>query len=176
MGFATVVFKEYTGRTVQLRHNHALGTVNHKRTTGGHQRNFAHIHFVFAYFFNHFGRSSRIFIVNFQTDTRTQRGCVGNTAQLALRNIKQRLAQNIMDKIQLGIAVVAQNRKNRGKRSLQPFFVFALIKRAVLLQEFTVRFQLRGQQIRHIQYGIALGKTLTDAFFLGKGVTHGQYS
>ena len=76
-----------------------------------------------------------------------------------------------MHKLQLCITVVADNRENRIKSGLQTIFA-ALIKRAVQLQEFSVRIQLGGQQKRHIQHIGALGKAFADAFFLGKRITH----
>src|SRR5690606_36349255 len=52
MGFATVVLKEHARRTVQLRHNDALGTVDDKRARIGHERHFAHVYFLLFYFFD----------------------------------------------------------------------------------------------------------------------------
>jgi hypothetical protein len=40
-------FKEYAGRAVQLRNDHALGAVNDEGAVLGHQRNFAKEHFLF---------------------------------------------------------------------------------------------------------------------------------
>src|SRR6185369_17359246 len=46
MGLAAIVLEEHAWRTVQLRNDHALGTVDHERTSGGHERNFAHVDFL----------------------------------------------------------------------------------------------------------------------------------
>ena len=40
-------FKEHARRTMQLRNNDALGTVDDERAVLGHQRNFAEEHFLF---------------------------------------------------------------------------------------------------------------------------------
>ena len=47
MGLALVVIKEDTRRTVQLRHDDTLGTVDHKGTIVRHQGQFAHVDFLF---------------------------------------------------------------------------------------------------------------------------------
>ena len=174
MGFAPVVLEEHAGRAVQLRHNHALGAVNHKRAARGHQRDFAHIHFVFTHFFHHIGLR-RFFVQNHQTDACTQRGGIGDAAQLAFLDIKQRLAQHIMHKFQAGIAIVAHNRENRIKGCLKAFFI-AFVVGLFQLQKLGVGIQLGGQQKRHFQYIGTLGKTFANAFFFGKGVRHGRFS
>jgi len=56
---------------------------------------------------------------------------------------------------------------------LQPL-ALALSRRRVGLQESGERFQLRGQQKRHVKHVGTLGETLADTFFLGVGVVHGR--
>src|SRR5690606_23691607 len=46
VGLATVVVEEHTRGTVQLGNDHPLGTVDDEGTVLGHERNFAHVHFL----------------------------------------------------------------------------------------------------------------------------------
>ena len=47
MGLALVMLKEYAGRAVHLRDDHALGAVDDKGACPGHKRHFAHIDLLF---------------------------------------------------------------------------------------------------------------------------------
>ena len=163
------MFKEHTRRTVQLGNDHTFGTVNYKRAARCHQRDFTHVHFVFTHFFN--GRLGRLFIQNHQADARTQRGGISNTTQLAFRDIKQRFTQSVMNELQTGITIMADNRENRAERCLQAFVV-TTVKRLLLLQELSVRIQLGGEQERYFQYILPFRKALADTLFLGKRITH----
>ncbi|CNP95106.1 Uncharacterised protein [Neisseria gonorrhoeae] len=136
------MLEEHTGRTVQLGNNHTLCAVNHKRTARGHQRNFAHIHFVFTNFF--YRRFRRFLIQNHQTDTRAQRGSISDSAQLTFRDIEQRLAQRVIYKLQTSITVVAHNRENRIKCRLQTV-IGTFVKSIFQLQKFRIRINLGCQ-------------------------------
>ena len=69
---AAVVLEEHARRTVQLRDNHALGAVDNKRAVGGHQRQFAHVHFLFLHFLDD-GLGRRFLVQDHQTHFRAQR-------------------------------------------------------------------------------------------------------
>src|SRR5690606_28400479 len=47
MSLAAVMVEEHTRRAMQLRDDHALGTVDDERTVLGHQRNFAEVDLLF---------------------------------------------------------------------------------------------------------------------------------
>ncbi len=71
MRLAAVVFKEYARRTVQLRYDYTLGTVDYERTGSGHERQLAHVHFLlFHFLYDWLGR--RFLVENDQTHFRTQ--------------------------------------------------------------------------------------------------------
>ena len=163
------MLKEHTWRTVQLGNNYTLCTIDDKRATWCHQRNFAHIYFVFTNFF--YSRFRRFFIQNHQTDTCTQWSRISNTAQLTFRNIEQRFAQCVMHKLQSCITIMAHNRENRIECCLQTI-ISTLVKSVFQLQKFRIRINLGCQQERNIQDILSLCKTLTDTFFLGKRIAH----
>ena len=141
------MLKEHARRTVQLGNNYTLCTIDDKRATWRHQRNFAHIYFVFTNFF--YGRFRRFFIQNHQTDTCTQWSRVSNTTQLTFRNIEQRLTQCVMHKLQSRITIMAHNRENRIKCRLQTI-ISTLVKSIFQLQKFCIRINLGCQQERNI--------------------------
>ncbi len=59
--FAAVVFEEHARRTVQLRHDDTLGAIDDERTSRRHERNFAHVDFLFLHFLH--DRLARRFLV-----------------------------------------------------------------------------------------------------------------
>ena len=166
---AAVMLEEHPGRTVQLRHDHTLGAVDHKRTGVGHQRNLAHIDFLLLDLFD-LGLG-RLLVEDGQTHPRAQRRSVGQAALLAFAHIKRRHAQLVADKIETGKFVVALDRENRIERGLQPV-ILALFGRRPCLQERAVGFQLGGKQKRHRQCPLAFRKTLTYAFFFSERAAH----
>ena len=70
MGFPAVVLEKHPRRAVQLRHDHALRSVDDKRSGRRHERNFAHINFLLLHLFD---RVRHFSIKDHQPDLRTQR-------------------------------------------------------------------------------------------------------
>jgi hypothetical protein len=68
---------------------------------------------------------------------------------------------------------MADDRENRGKRSLQTL-VLALRHGHVGLQESREGLELGRQQVRNVKHAGALGEALADTLFLGVGVGHGR--
>ena len=163
MSLATVVVEEHAWGAVQLGNDHALGTVDNEGTVLGHERDFAHVHFLLFDVLDRFGR--RFFVENDQTDFYPQRYGIGYAAQRTFLDIKSRLAQAITDVLQSSIAGVADNRENRLEGRMQAN-VAELVLGRPCLQEFAIRIQLDGQEIRHIHDIRQLAKVLADTFFL----------
>ena len=63
---------------MQLRHDDALGAVDDKRACAGHERNFAHVHFLLFNFFN--SRLRDLTIKQHQAYFGTQWGGIGEAA------------------------------------------------------------------------------------------------
>jgi hypothetical protein len=169
VGLAAVVLEEHAGRTVQLRHDHALGAVDHERTGMRHQRDFAHVHFVLAHFLH--GRLGGFLVHDGQAHARAQRRSVGQPALLAFLDVERRHAQRIRHEVEARILGMALDRKDGVERGLQAL-VLALLRRQVRLQECAVGFQLRGQQKRHRQCTDTFCKAFTNALFFGKRIAH----
>ena len=170
MGFPAVVLEKHPRRAVQLRHDHALRSVDDKRSGRRHERNFAHINFLFLHLFD---RVRHFSIKDHQPDLRTQRRRKSQSALLALFNVKSGFSECVTYKLKSSIAAVAYDREDRGKRRLQPL-ALACCRRTIGLQERSKGFKLGCQQERNVKHIGTLGETLADTFFLGVGVVHGR--
>ena len=138
MRFAAIMFKKGPRRTVQLRNDHALRTIDNERARRRHERNFTHVHFLLFDFFN---RIRRFAIHDDQTHPGTQRRGKSQAALLTFFDIEGRLGQRITDKLKPCISAVTDDRKNRCECCLQTL-IFALLRRHSGLQEVSKRLQL----------------------------------
>lgn len=163
VGLAAVVVEEHARRAVQLRNDDALGTVDDEGTILGHQGDFPHVDFLLLDVLDCLAR--RFLVENDQTHFHPQRYGKGHAAQHAFLDVKCRLAQAIADVFQGGIAGIADNREN-GLEGRMQADVAEMLLAGARLQEFAVRIQLNGQQIRHIHDVRQLAKVLADTFFL----------
>ncbi len=170
VGLALVVLEEHAWRTVQLRHDDALGTVDDERAVVGHQGHFAHVNLLLFHFLDHLGLRGRgLAVIDDHLQARTHGRCKGQTPQLALALIERRLGDVEFDELHLDEAIVRNNGERREESGLQAFG-FALLGRHFLLQEGDVRILLHRQQIRHVQYAAALAKALANPLALGVAV------
>src|SRR5690606_19218864 len=96
MGLATVVLEKHARRPVQLRYDDALSAIDDEGTVLGHERNFAHVHFLFLDFANR--RPAGFSVHQHQSDLGTQGRCVGQAALLAFLDVEYGIAQGVADK------------------------------------------------------------------------------
>ena len=165
MGFTLITVKEYAWTTVKLRYDNPLSTVNHKGTIFGHERNFAHIDFLFL---DVFDRTFWCFtLVDNQTQFHTQWRRESYTADLAFFNVEYWLTKTVANVLQLRIAAVAFDRKYRTECSFQTVLAFR-----ILLDKLLERVKLDRKEKGNVQNLWTLTKILTNAFFLGIGVNH----
>ncbi len=165
MGFTLIAVKEDARATMQLRNNNALGTIDNKGTVIGHERNFAHVHFLFFDVF--YGAFRRFTFVDHQTQFDAQRCRIGHATNLTLFHVEDRLTQTVADVLQFRITAVALNREYGTERRFQTILAFG-----ILLDELLERVKLDRKEIRNIQNLWTFSKILTNAFFLGIGVNH----
>ncbi|MNI10970.1 hypothetical protein D3C73_640990 [compost metagenome] len=163
MRLATVVVEEHARGTVQLGNDYTLGTVDYEGTVLSHQGDFTHVDFLLFDVLDRFVR--RLFVENDQAHFYPQRYGVSYTAQYAFFDIKCRFAQAITDVLQRSIAGVADDRENGFEGRMQAHVAELIFSRS-RLQEFTIRIQLDGQEVRHIHDVRQLAKVLADTFFL----------
>ena len=93
MSFTLVMVEEHSRRTVQLRDDDPLDTINHKGTVVCHERNLSHVDFLLLDVLD--GLVAGVFIVDHQTHFYSQRYGVSDAAQLTFFNIKNRFTQSI---------------------------------------------------------------------------------
>ncbi len=120
VGLALVVLEEHAGRTVQLRHDHALGAVDDERALVGHQGHFAHVDLLLFHFLDHLGlRSRRLAVINDELHLGAHGRRKGQTRGLALAHIKGRLGQVVFDELHLHKTIVRNNRESSIESGLQ---------------------------------------------------------
>ncbi len=130
MRLAAIVFEEHAGRTMQLRHDYALGAVDDERAGGRHQRNFAHVDLLLLNFLDR--RLRRLAVHDDQPHLGAQRRRIGQTALLAFLDVKRRLAKLKTDELEPRHAVMAGDREDRRESGLQAV-VFTLTGRDLSL-------------------------------------------
>ncbi|CSP90756.1 Uncharacterised protein [Shigella sonnei] len=165
MGFTFVGVKEDARTTVQLGNDNTLSTVDNKGTVVCHERNFAHVDFLFFNVF--YGAFRRFALIDHQTQFNAQRCGIGHATDLTFLDVKHRFAKAVADVLQLGITAVALNREYGTESSFQTILPFR-----ILLDKFLKRVKLDRKEIRYIQNLWTFTKILTNTFFLGIGVNH----
>ncbi len=144
MGFTLIVVEKHAGRAVQLGNDHPFGAVDDEGAVVGHQRQLAHVHFVFLDILDLMGAGLSVLVHQHQPKPHPQRGGVGQTAQLAFAHVEHRLAQAVADVFQAGAAGIADDGEHRMKSRVQPD-VPAFARRCLGLQELAVGIQLDRQ-------------------------------
>ena len=166
--FALVMLEEHAWRTVQLRDDDALGTVNDEGTIVGHERHFAHVDLLLLDFLDRL-RLGRLTVVNDHLQLGAHGGRVGQAAHLALPRVERRLGHVEFDELHLDEPVVRHDRERGQESSLQAFGL-AFLRRHILLQEGDVRLLLHGQQIRNLENTLAFTEALADSLAFGVAV------
>jgi hypothetical protein len=168
VGLALVVLEEHAGRTVQLRHDHALGAVDDEGAVVGHQGHFAHVDLLFLDFLDRLGLRALTVI-----DDHLQLGAhgrgVGQAPLLAFPRVERRLGHVELDELHLDKPVVRHDRE-RGEESGLQTLGLALLRGYVLLQEGDVRFLLHREQVRNVEDTLAFAEALANTLALGVAV------
>ena len=102
------LFRSHTGRTVNLADHHAFRAIDHKRTGGGHQRDFAHVDALFTHL-----------VAIFQAEGHVKRRGEGRPFIKAVHTIHLRRGKLILDKIKDEPPVIAFQRENLLENCLQ---------------------------------------------------------
>ena len=163
MALAFVVIEEHTGRTVELRNDNPLSTVDDEGTVLGHQGDLPHVDFLLFDVFD--GLVRRVAIVDDQANLDTQRSGIGHATQLTLFDIERWRTETVAHVLQGRIAGEALDREHGLERRVQANLV-ALVGRTILLEKVVVGIKLDGQQVRHIHHLGQFAEILADAFFL----------
>ena len=145
VGLALVVFEEHARRTVQLRHDDALGAVDDERALVGHERHFAHVDFLLLDFLDHLGLRRRgLAVIDDQLHLGANGRGKGQATGLALTHVECGLGQVVLDELHLDKTVVRDDGESVLKGRLKAFNR-AFLGRTVGLQECGVRIFLHLQ-------------------------------
>ena len=120
---------------MQLGNNHPLRPVDHERSLRRHERDLAHIDFLFL---------GPLFLLELESDV--QRCAESLPFALRFQRSQFWLADLVMAEIQGGLFVVTLDRENFLEHSLQAI-VLAFGQRHVFLQKIDVRVQLNFDEI-----------------------------
>ena len=151
---------------MQLGDDDSLRAVDHKGAVLGHERQFAHVDFLFLDLARGAVRAGSFAIEQRKTDLYAQRCCVGQASNLAFLDVENRRAKAIAVVMEDRIARVAFDREYGAKRCVQTV-VLAPIDRHRFLQKVTVGLDLGLEQVGYFQHRTALSKVLPQTFFLG---------
>ena len=111
VGLAAVVLEEHAGRTMQLRDDNTLGTVDDEGAGRRHERDLAHVDFLLLHFLDR--GLAGLAVHDDQAHTGAQRCAEVQAALLALLHVEGRLAQRVADELQTRHVVVRRDRKDR---------------------------------------------------------------
>ena len=154
--------EEYTRRAVQLRNDHALGTIDDKRTTLGHVGNLAEVNVLYLH--------AEILVLVVRTVELQLRLEGYAVRQTALQTLLDRVAGRVnvvIDKLQNEVVPGVRDREVLLEDLVQPL-VFTILGRRVHLEEVTERFELHLQQIG-IRHPILHGGEARSCLFVRCG-------
>ena len=156
VGLTLVVIEDHAWRTVELRYDDALGTVDDERAGFGHERNFAHVNFLFFDVANVSGAGFLIDIVHHETDGNLQRRRERHSALTALVHIVLRFLENVVTfELERGRFIEVVDRENRLENRLQSSWCRACL--APRRPEGIFRKTLRWKSIKlGISTGVAI--------------------
>ncbi len=121
--FAFVVIEKHARAAVHLRNNDALRAVDHKGTVFGHERQVAHIDFLFFDVLDRFGTGFIVNVEHNQPQGDFQRCGIGHAALLTFLDIIFRALEIIRNEFQHGCAAEIGNWKYGFENRLQAVFV-----------------------------------------------------
>ena len=160
MGAALVVLEKYAGRTMQLRHDDALGAVHHEGAVAGHQRNLAEINFLLL---DVLDRAAAVLDVpDDELNLDLERRRVGHAALMAFLDVVLGRAELVRDELERRSLVEILDRKDRLEDRLQTY-VGAVLGRDADLQKIVVRALLNLDQIRNLDDLLDLAERAANA-------------
>src|ERR1700733_2706251 len=147
MGAALVVLEKYAGRTMQLRHDNALGAVHHEGAVAGHQRNFAEIDFLLL---DVLDRAAAVLDVpDDELNLDLQRRGVSHPTLMAFLDVVLGGAELVRDELERRGLVEILDREDRLEDRLQTH-VRAVLGRDPDLEKIVIRALLNLDQIRNL--------------------------
>ena len=119
MRLALVVVEEHAWGAVQLGDDDALRAVDDKGAGVGHQRQLAHVDFLLLDVLDLLGIGRGLLVVDHQAQQDLQRRMVGEAPELAFLDLERRRLEAVADVLQLDVARVADDGKDRLEHAVQ---------------------------------------------------------
>jgi hypothetical protein len=167
-----LVAEEHARRTVQLRDDHALGTVDEEGALVRDHRQFTQVDFLLLDVADHhLARAALVLLLDHQPQLHLQRYAERQAAFLALVDAVFRLAGLEADVLHDQVAARALDGEDRLEDAFDAPHVALFLLRPDL-QELVVRVQLDGQQVRHRLVVQDLGVVEASGELIDGGFSH----
>lgn len=95
MSLAAVMIEKHARRAVHLADNDPLGAIDDEGAIVGHERNVAHVDFLFLHVANGLGAGLLIHFKDGEAQRNLQRRCIGHVALLAFFDVEFRILELI---------------------------------------------------------------------------------
>ena len=171
MTFAFVVIEKHTRRTVHLRNDDPLGSVDDERAVHRHQGHVSHIDILLLDVLDRPCGGVGIDIEYDQAQGYFERRGVGHAALAAFVDVIFRRLKLIFDKFEQRRVGKIRNRENRFENRLQPF-VRTPASRLVDEKELVIGCLLNFDQVRHRRDLAEVPEKFADTLTAGKRLRH----
>ena len=171
MGLALIVVEEHAGRTVHLRDNDPLGTIDDKGALVGHERNIAHVDVLLLDILDRTRAGFFLDLEHDQAKLDLQRCRIGHVALDALFDVVLGLLELVGDVLEHGALIEIFDREHRLEDGLDPL-TDAVRDASLALQELFVRGTLNLNEVRHLHGFGDAAERLTDPLTAGEGLRH----
>src|SRR6266542_3052555 len=161
-----VVIEEDAGRTMELGHDDALGTVHHERAVLSHQRDLAEIDLLLLHVLDRAHVRLRIDVPDHQLDGDLERRCVRHAALMAFLDVVLRRPERVPHELEGGGLVEVLDRKHRLEDALKPG-VFASLRGRLGLKKLVVGALLDIDQVRNVDDPLDLPEMPTETKIVG---------
>ncbi len=167
MGFATVMIKQHTGRTVHLRHDHTFRAVDDESAVARHQGHVAHVNVLLLDIEHGAGFSFLIHFEHDEAQRHLHRSGIGNAALAAFGGVIFRRLKLVIHEIEFGGPGKIADREDAAERL---FEAGDIVDAGVRAQELLIAFALNLNQIGHLHGFVDVTKNLADALGLAAGL------
>ena len=163
--------KKHPWRAVQLRYDDTFRAVDDECAGFRHQRQVTHVNFLLLDVFDRLDLGGTFPVINNQADFHPQGCAIRHTPQFALFHIENRSTQLVADVFKRCIARIGNDGKDRFQSAMEATLTLIVLGH-FKLQKFPVGTNLRFQQVRHLENGLAFAEVLANALFFRERVTH----
>jgi len=166
-----VVIEENAGRTVELRHDDALGAVHHERAVLRHHRDLPEVDLLLLDVLERLGLRLGIDVVRDELDRHLQRRGERHASLVALLHVVLRLTDRVRNERELRRSAEVGDGKHRLEDPLQAH-VGALLRLRIGLEERVVRAPLDLDQVGNVEHPPDFAEVTSQPEVLGNDGRH----